>query len=219
MNAVIAIDGPAASGKSTVARRVADALGYLYVDSGSVYRAVAWMTLEQGVDPQDAERVAMLAASLSMDVYVDGPAVGFRIDGHVPGAALRTERVNLAVSPVAANPAVRGYVTSRLREMRSLGSLVMEGRDIGTVVFPEAAFKFYLDASPAERARRRHAEMTEAVTVDAVGASLNRRDRIDSARATAPLAVAADATVVDSSGMGIDDVVALVLRAVRESVR
>ena len=216
MNMVIAIDGPAASGKSTLARRVAESLGFLYVDSGALYRAVAWMTLERGADPRDTACVAALTSALSMEVFVDGRAVGFRVDGHAPGAALRTERVNQAVSPVAANPDVRQFVTARLRDMLALGSLVMEGRDIGTVVFPKAAFKFYLDASPAVRAQRRHAEMTEAVTVDAVGASLSRRDKIDSARATAPLAVAADAIVVDSSGMGVDDVVSLVLRTVRE---
>lgn len=208
MNAVIAIDGPAASGKSTVSRRLAESLGYLYVDSGALYRAVAWITLERGIDPQSVDQVAVLTESLSMEFFVEGSAVGFRLNGHVPGAALRTERVNQAVSPVAANPVVRHYVTSRLREMRSLGSLIMEGRDIGTVVFPEATYKFYLDANPAVRAQRRHAEMTETASVDAVGASLNRRDRIDSARKTAPLAVAADAIVVDSSSMGIDDVVA-----------
>jgi len=213
---VIAIDGPAASGKSTVARRVAEATGALYVDSGALYRAVAWKVLEAGGDPQDADGVASMAAAIRMRFFVDGPAVGFAIDDQMPGVALRTERVNQAVSPVAANPGVRERVTGWLRDMTALGRLVMEGRDIGTVVFPSAPFKFYLDASPAVRAQRRHAEMAEALSVDAVGASLSRRDQIDSRRATAPLAMAADAVVVDSSGMGVDDVVAFVLDTVRK---
>lgn len=214
---VIAIDGPAASGKSTVARRVAEATGALYVDSGALYRAVAWTVLEAGVDPQDADAVAAMVPAIQMRFFVAGPAVGFAIDGQEPGAALRTERVNQAVSPVAANPVVRAHVTGWLRDMTALGGLVMEGRDIGTVVFPTAPFKFYLDASPEVRAQRRHAEMTaEALTVDAVGASLSRRDQIDSRRATAPLATAPDAIVVDSSGMGVDEVVACVLAAVRK---
>ncbi len=215
---VIAIDGPAASGKSTVARRVAEATGALYVDSGALYRAVAWKVLEAGVDPQDVGQVAVIVPAIRMRFFVDGPAVGFAIDGQTPGMALRTERVNQAVSPVAANPVVREHVTGWLRDMTALGGLVMEGRDIGTVVFPKAPHKFYLDASPAVRAQRRHAEMAEAeaLTVDAVGASLSRRDRIDSRRATAPLATAADAVIVDSSGMGVDEVVAFVLDTVRK---
>lgn len=215
MNSVIAIDGPAASGKSTVARRVAQSLGALYVDSGALYRAVAWKALEAGVDPQDTDRVAVLAEAIDMRFFVEGLSVGFSIDAQSPGAALRVERVNQAVSPVATNPVVRHHVTNWLRGMRSLGPLVMEGRDIGTAVFPGATFKFYLDASPEVRAQRRHAEMQEALTVDAVGASLSRRDQIDSKRTVAPLAVADDAIVVDSSTMGIDDVVNFILGAVR----
>jgi cytidylate kinase len=215
---VIAIDGPAASGKSTVARRVAEATGALYVDSGALYRAVAWKVLESGVDPQDAGAVAAMVPGIAMRFYVEGPAVGFAIDEQTPGMALRTERVNQAVSPVAANPVVRERVTGWLRDMTALGALVMEGRDIGTAVFPAVPFKFYLDASPEVRAQRRHAEMAaaEALTVAAVGASLSRRDQIDSRRATAPLATAADAIIVDSSRMGVDEVVAFVLDAVRK---
>ncbi len=217
MNQVIAIDGPAASGKSTVARRVAAAAGMLYVDSGALYRAVAWKALDAGVDPQATERVAAVADTVDMRFYTEGGAVGFRMDGVVPGAALRTERVNQAVSPVAANPAVRARVTGWLRAMRGLGGLVMEGRDIGTVVFPEATRKFFLDATSEERTRRRHAEMgeQEPLSVNAVGESLKRRDQLDSRRATAPLAVADDAIVVDSTGMGVDEVTAYILDRIR----
>lgn len=211
---VIAIDGPSASGKSTVARRVAAGLGWLYVDSGSLYRAVAWQTLQAGVDPEEQDAVAALAAGMDARFLVEAGAVVFEMAGGRPGEALRTEAVNRMVSPVAANPAVREKVTGWLRGMLSLGGLVMEGRDIGTVVFPDATSKFYLDASPAERARRRHAESSENLSVDAVGASLQRRDQIDSRRMTAPLTVASDAEFVDSTGLGIDDVVAHILARV-----
>ena len=215
MNTVIAIDGPSASGKSTVARHVAKALDGLYVDSGALYRAVAWKVLLAGVDPQDQEAVARLVEGVDADFLVEGGAVLFEMDGARPGAALRTEEVNRAVSPVAANPVVREKVTRWLRDMASLGSLVMEGRDIGTVVFPAASFKFYLDASPEERARRRHAEMQDVLSVDAVGASLQRRDQIDSRRMTAPLAIAEDAHVVDSTGLSVEGVTRLIVERVK----
>lgn len=204
---VIAIDGPSASGKSTVARKVASRLGGLYVDSGALYRAVAWQVLARGKDPQDQDAVTDTSDMIDARFFVENGAVVFEMEGERPGEALRTESVNVAVSPVAANPAVRAKVTDWLRAMRELGKLVMEGRDIGTVVFPDASFKFYLDASPEERARRRHAESTEDLSVDAVGASLQRRDQIDSRRMTAPLTVADDAIVIDSTGLSIDDVV------------
>ena len=212
---VIAIDGPSASGKSTVARKVAAALDWLYVDSGAVYRAVAWRVIQAGVDPSDQDAVAAHAREIDAHFFVESGAVLFEMAGERPGEALRREAVNLAVSPVAANPVVREIVTAWLRGMRDLGSLVMEGRDIGSVVFPDAAFKFYLDASPGERARRRHAETQEDLTVDAVGASLQRRDQIDSRRMTAPLTVAQDADIVDSTGMSIDDVVAAILERIK----
>jgi cytidylate kinase len=214
-DAVIAIDGPSASGKSTVARGVAAALERLYVDSGALYRAVAWKVLLQDIDPTDQVAVENKATSISMRFFVDAGAVAFEMDGEQPGAALRREAVNRSVSPVAANPVVRERVTDWLRSMRSLGDLVMEGRDIGSVVFPEALHKFYLDASPEERARRRHAEMNEGLSVDDIGASLKRRDQIDSRRMTAPLTIAQDATVIDSTGLCIDEVVEKILEIIR----
>ena len=212
---VIAIDGPSASGKSTVARKVAAALDWLYVDSGAVYRAVAWRVIQNEIDPSDQDAVAAHAREIQAHFFVESGAVLFEMAGERPGEALRREAVNRAVSPVAANPVVREIVTAWLRGMRELGDLVMEGRDIGSVVFPEAAFKFYLDASPEERARRRHAETQEGLSVDAVGASLQRRDQIDSRRMTAPLTVAKDADIVDSTGMTIDDVVAVILERIQ----
>lgn len=213
---VIAIDGPSASGKSTVARGVAAGLGRLYVDSGALYRAVAWKVLQKNLDPADEAAVEGVAESIAMQFFVASGAVAFEIDGERPGDALRLEAVNRSVSPVAANPFVREKVTGWLRSMRSLGKLVMEGRDIGSVVFPASRYKFYLDASPEERARRRHAEMTENLSVDDITASLKRRDQIDSRRMTAPLTIAKDATVIDSTGLNIDEVVQKVLALIQE---
>jgi len=211
---VIAIDGPSASGKSTVARHVAGALARLYVDSGSLYRAVAWKALKDGVDTHNGAAVAELVEVTQPEFFIKAGAVRFRLDGVELDRELRDETINRNVSPVAAEPTVRAHVTQWLRDMAELGELVMEGRDIGTVVFPDAPYKFYLDASPEERARRRHAEMEEVeaeMSVGDVHASLKRRDEIDSRRMTAPLAVADDAVVVDSRAMGIEDVVQFIV--------
>lgn len=212
-NDVIAIDGPSASGKSTVARRVAACLGRLYVDSGALYRGITWRTLEDGHDPARPEQVLATLRAMVVEFFVEAGAVRFRIGGYEPVAEIRGERVNERVSEVAANHAVREQVTAWLRSMASQGALVMEGRDIGTVVFPDAAHKFYLDASPEERARRRHAELA-GTDVTRVMASLQTRDRRDSGRQTAPLRVAGDARVVDTTGLSIDAVAARIVAAV-----
>lgn len=218
MTNVIAIDGPAASGKSTVARRVAGALSELYVDSGAVYRGITWASLERGVDVYDTNAVEDMLAALDLAFFARDGAVLFAIDGVEPGSAIRTQTVNNAVSPVAAIAAVRVKVIEWLRRMASLGRLVMEGRDIGTVVFPDAPHKFYLDALPEERVRRRQREMaaTDGVDENEVGVSLRRRDAIDSSRKQDPLKVAPDAMRIDSTAMDIDDVVATILAAVRK---
>jgi cytidylate kinase len=167
-----------------------------------------------------------VAEALPITFFAEQGAVCFEVDGCRPGEALRTEAVNAAVSLVAAVPEVRARVVAWLRAMRRFGRLVMEGRDIGTVVFPDTACKFYLDASPGERARRRFLEEGggEPRSVEQVSASLSRRDRIDSSRQTAPLRRADGAVVIDSTGMRVDDVVAAVLRhaadaGVREASR
>jgi CMP/dCMP kinase len=214
---VIAIDGPSASGKSTVARRVASALGLRYVDSGALYRGVTWLALREGVPPEDAAALERLLERADVRFGVADGAVRFTLNGTDPGLALRGADVNANVSEVAAAPAVRHRVVAWLREMRALGGLVMEGRDIGTRVFPDTPYKFYLDASPEERARRRHAEDAgrgSAASLGTVQASLQHRDRIDTSRRADPLKVAPGATVIDSTGMEIDDVVAVVCRAV-----
>jgi cytidylate kinase len=219
-NRVIAIDGPSASGKSTVAKKVAAELGRLYVDSGSLYRAVTWKALKEGIDTKDSESVAALVKTLTPEFSVKDGAICFLLDGIALDHELRTENINRNVSPVAAEPTVRAHVTQWLRDMPELGDLVMEGRDIGTAVFTDSKFKFYLDASPEERARRRHAEMeeVEAMSVKDVRRSLNRRDEIDSRRMTAPLYVADDADVIDSTGMDADAVAAYITKKVKAAV-
>ena len=195
---VVAIDGPAGSGKSTVARKVAAALGLERLDTGAMYRAVAWAALERAVPLDDDEALATLAGALRIDL-VDG----VEVDGTDVTAAIRTPEVNRAVSLVAAVPAVRTELVERQRRwVVERGGGVVEGRDIGSVVFPEAAVKIYLDASPGERARRRGEEGA---------AALARRDRLDASRPTAPLSVPEGAHVIDTTHVPVDAVVQEVL--------
>lgn len=219
MHNVVAIDGPAASGKSTVAKKVAKGLGWLYVDSGALYRAVAWKVSGEGLDSSDAGAVAALADQTEMTFSVKDGVVSYAIDGVNPGDEIRRKPVNDIVSAVAAVPRVRERVVSWLREMLKLGSLVMEGRDIGTAVFPDARWKFYLNASEEERARRRHQEMEQKGMGEAlkeVRRSIQNRDSIDSTRAKDPLKIAAGAFVIDSTGMEADGVASLILGHVLE---
>jgi cytidylate kinase len=212
---VIALDGPSASGKSTVARKVAARLGYKYVDSGALYRGLAWKVIESGLDPADPAAVMATMQRMKVDFRDENDAVRYQIDGYEPRDEIRREKVNESVSFVAAMPEVRAQVTQWLRDMVRFGNLVMEGRDIGTVVFPAARAKFYLDASPEERARRRHAELkTESAPSDVgrVMVSLANRDQRDSGRKTAPLKLAEDAQVVDTTGLNIEQVVDEIVR-------
>ena len=214
---VVTIDGPSASGKSTAARRVALALGYLHVDSGSLYRAVAWACRQGGCASTDASAVARTVASLTPRFFVADGSVRFRLDGVDPGPALRSESVTREVSAVSAVPAVRRRVGAWLREMPRLGDVVVEGRDIGTAVFPGASCKFYLDATPEERARRRHAESAGDgdSTLTGTQASIEQRDRLDSTRAMDTLRAAEDAVVIDTTGMTADQVAATIVSRCR----
>jgi 3-phosphoshikimate 1-carboxyvinyltransferase len=192
---LVAIDGPAGSGKSTVSSGIARRLGLERLDTGAMYRAVAWAALDRGIDPLDAPAVAELAHEAAID---PGPP-DVVIDGAVVTGAIRTPEVNRAVSAVAANPSVRAELVERQRAWAaSHGGGVVEGRDIGTVVFPGADLKVFLTAAPEERARRRHDEAAEGVA---------RRDELDSTRATSPLTRAGDARLVDTTGRGVDDVI------------
>jgi 3-phosphoshikimate 1-carboxyvinyltransferase len=196
---IIAIDGPAGSGKSTVSRTLAKRLGIQRLDTGAMYRAIAWAALDRGIDPADAEPVADVARDATIDV---GPST-IRIDGTDVTGAIRSPVVSRAVSVVAANPDVRAALVERQRRWAlAHGGGVVEGRDIGTTVFPGAVLKVYLDASPEERARRRHDEPADGVA---------RRDRIDSTRAASPLYAAADAHVVDTTGRTVDEVIEQIL--------
>ena len=215
---LIAIDGPSASGKSTVSRRVAAALGFTYVDSGALYRGITWKALADGLPETEPAAVIDLLGRMDLAFYADAHSIRFRIDGTDPGGKLRAEPVVKRVSDIAAIPEVRAYVGEKLRGLAGRGGVVMEGRDIGTVVFPATPFKFYLDADPEERARRRHQEMAVSGTEGGVGRvldALQRRDRKDATRKAAPLRVAEGAHVINTTGMTIEEVVDRIVAEVR----
>ncbi len=204
---VIAIDGPAGSGKSTVARTVADRLGLPYLDTGAMYRGVAFAALRRGVDPDDVEPVARLARRV--ELTVEGGVV--TVDGTDASIEIRGSEVSRAVSAVAANAAVRAELVARQRRWADdHGGGVVEGRDIGTVVFPAARLKVYLTASHEARSERRSKEATD-LSYDDVAADIARRDHADSTRPADPLQEAPDAVVLDTTGLSIDDVVAAIL--------
>ncbi len=217
-NIQVAIDGPSASGKSTVARAVARELGFVYVDSGMFYRALTRAVLRRGHRADDAAAVIETMRLCRWETSVQDGAVLLALDGEVGGAELRSPEVAEAVSEVAAIPEVRQFIVARLRETRAFGSLVMEGRDIGSVVFPSAAFKFYLDADPAERARRRLRDLAglgASADVEQVRRSLERRDLRDQTRSEAPLQIALGAEVLDTTAMTVEEVVRHIVARVR----
>ncbi|MGA3283582.1 MAG: (d)CMP kinase [Verrucomicrobiota bacterium] len=207
---VIAIDGTSASGKSTNARLVARALGYVYVDTGSMYRTLAWHCLTHQIDVQNAKAVAAACRKWKTSlVCVDG-RVRLLVDGHYPEKEIRTAEISAAVPHVAAVPKVRGWMVKRQRECMRFGNLVMEGRDIGTNVFPETDFKFYLDAKLEERSRRRAA--------DGVQENLAARDQRDSQRAVAPLMIPLGAKIINNSSMTSEQTSAVILEEVRKKL-
>lgn len=212
---IIAIDGPSGAGKGTVSRAVARRLNYRHIDTGAMYRAVAWKAVQERVDLANEDAVAELAARVRIDVR-DG---AISVDGHDVREAIRTPEIDAAAAAVARQPRVRGVLIAQQREMGAGGGVVMEGRDIGTVVFPQAEVKIYLDASPEERARRRahdpqHSAGRGTAAVQDVATALAARDRSDQTRAASPLTLAADAVLIDTTGVPIDDVVARVLELV-----
>jgi cytidylate kinase len=214
--AIIAIDGPSGAGKGTVARAVASALGYEHIDSGAMYRAVGWKALHDGVPLDDEDRVAALADASRIEVT---PAV--TIDDIDISRAIRTPEIDRAAAAVARMPKVRAVLVDRQRRLGAGGGIVMEGRDIGTVVFPDAGVKIYLDASPEERARRRAADPAHSggpATVADVVTALAARDEIDRTRATSPLKVAPDAIRIDTTGKSVSEVVQDVLEVVNVKI-
>ena len=205
---VIAIDGPAGSGKSTVAKALATALGLKYLDTGAMYRCVAFAALRRGVDPEEAESVARLAREFDLRMDEDGTV---RVDGVDATIEIRGPEVTRAVSLVAANPRVRQAMVSRQREWATKhDGGVLEGRDIGTVVFPDAMLKVYHDASPEVRAARRSNEVVE-LSYETVAADIARRDALDQGREHSPLQMADDAVIIDTSDLTVDQIVASVM--------
>jgi cytidylate kinase len=212
---VIAIDGPAGSGKSTVARRLAERLGLQYLDTGAMYRAVTFAVLRRNIDPADDDPVAELARNLDLEVTLEGVSV----DGVDASIEIRGPEVTRAVSTVAANPEVRAELVSRQREWaRRRGGGVIEGRDIGSVVFPDAELKVYLDARPEVRAARRSKEV-EDLDYETVAADIARRDALDQGRDASPLTRAGDAVEVDTSDLSVDEIVELIAEQVDGAVR
>jgi cytidylate kinase len=205
---IIAIDGPAGSGKSTVARAVSDRVGIPYLDTGAMYRSVAFAALRSGVDPDDSEQVTNLAREMVLVMTVEGAVF---VDGVDATIEIRGPEVTRAVSSVAANPEVRAEMRSRQREWaREHGGGVMEGRDIGTVVFPDARLKVYLDASPEIRAARRSKEVSD-LSYESVASDIARRDALDQNRTHDPLTVSTDACVIDTSHLGVEEIVDQIL--------
>lgn len=215
---IVAIDGPAASGKSTIGLKVAEALGYLFFDTGVMYRAVTWIALDRDIDAADEAKVTALAEEMPIDVAPASKSDGRACDVLVAGKDItwetRLPAVEANVSVVSAYPGVRAALSRQQRRIGQRGRVVMVGRDIGTVVLPEADLKIYLDASAEERARRRFKEMTARgadVNFEDILEKVIARDRIDSTRDVAPLKAAADAVVIDSDKLSVDEVFEKVL--------
>ena len=217
MYPVVAIDGPSGAGKGTVARAVARELGWRYVDTGAMYRAVAWEARRRGLELEERaeDGVAAVAAQAEIDLQPDRVT----IDGRDVTGAIRTPEIDEAAARVARLPQVREALVARQQAYAAAGPVVMEGRDIGTVVFPRAAVKIYLDATPAARAARRSSDaahdLSRAGAIDTVARALRQRDRLDSTRDASPLRKAPDATVVDTTSLPVATVVERVLDIVR----
>ncbi len=215
---MITIDGPSGAGKGTVARAVASKLGYGYVDSGAMYRAVAWKSIRDGAALNDEEAVVSVAEKSHIEVG----ATRITIDGHDVTRQIRTPEIDQAAALVARLPKVRAILVARQHDLGEGGGIVMEGRDIGTVVFPNAEVKVYLDASAEERARRRAsdpAHLGGPTVVSEVATLLTERDRLDSTRASSPLSRARDAVVIDTTGKSIREVVGEITGVIHERLK
>ncbi len=204
---VVAIDGPAASGKSSVARQLAEKLGFVYVNSGAMYRAITWHVLEHGLDPHDRDRIVRLVEATDLTSNLRADEWRLLIEGTDPSPHLREVRVNEGVSFVSSIPRVREILVAKMRASAVDHDVVMEGRDIGSVVFPSTPYKFYIDASPEIRVQRRAAQgQTDQIAA---------RDHVDSSRSDSPLTLSGDACVIDSSSLSIDAVVNEIFQRLR----
>jgi len=216
---IIAIDGPAGAGKSTIARRLAERLGFTYIDSGAMYRAVALWAIRQNADAADMHRMEQLALAADIELRPAGPLV--LLNGEDVTRAIRTAEVGKQASVVAAIPGVRRALVEKQRDLGARTSIVMEGRDIGTVVFPEADIKIFLDADPGERANRRLRDFEaqgDAPPPENIAAQIRERDQRDRTRAEAPLTQAPDAVYIDSTGLSLDRVEEEILKVVRARI-
>lgn len=217
---IIAIDGPAGAGKSTIAKSLARRLGYLFINTGAMYRAVAWQALNDGIPLEDADRVGRLATDLRIELAGAVDAMRVLVNGRDISDEISAPRISQAASLVSAIPAVRRALVARQQEMGRAGGVVMEGRDIGTQVFPDAELKIYLDATSDARAERRFAEDqargVALASFEQMKADIEQRDTRDKTRADSPLEQAADAIYLDSSAMTIDEVVEKILKTLSE---
>ena len=211
---VIAIDGPAAAGKSTIARRLADRLGFTYIDTGAMYRAVALWARRQNVDAADMHRMEQLARAAAIELEPGNSRV--LLNGEEVSEEIRAPEIAAAASLAAAIPAVRRALVEKQRAIGASSSVVMEGRDIGSVVFPEADVKIFLDADPEERIRRRLAETKDAP--ETVAEQTRQRDERDRTRAESPLVQSPDATYIDSTGLSLDEVEEAILKVIRKKL-
>jgi cytidylate kinase len=216
---VVAVDGPAASGKSTVSRSAAKMLGFNYVDTGAMYRSITWKAIEEGLDVEDTIAVMAMMHRIKISFELVEKRVRMLIDDMYPGNAMREPRVTEKVSAIAAIPEVRHVLVQHQRSLTRFGNLVMEGRDIGTVVFPDTPYKFYLEANPEIRALRRKRDleaMKIPATQEGVAESIQRRDRKDSGRSVSPLQIALGATVVENSKLTVDETAQIIVDHIRQ---
>jgi CMP/dCMP kinase len=216
---IIAVDGPSGAGKSTLGRMLASALNLLYIDTGSMYRAVALAVIESKVKPTDDIAAAELASRVEIDLEGEPDSLRVILDGRDVTEEIRSEEVTNVSSVISAIPGVRRAMVKRQREMGRPGA-VLNGRDIGTVVFPDADVKFFLTASPEARARRRFNEervQNPCISFESISAEMVKRDRRDSTRADSPLAIAKEAVVIDSTGLSIEEVFQRMMDVVRKT--
>ncbi len=216
---VIAIDGPSGAGKSTTARLLADRLGYIYIDTGAMYRAIGWKAKREGIDPKDEENLAGLCGRTEVTIKKDNNDPRFYVDGRDVSSEIRTPEMGMMASAVSKSPSVRARLLTLQRELGRSGGVVMDGRDIGTVVFPDADVKFFLNAGAEERGRRRYEELkAKGMDVDLVRITqeIRERDQQDSMRSLAPLRKADDALLIDSTNLNISEVLERMLSEIRK---